>query len=126
MKIIEMETLVAIAKLDGWAFSDRVTEKKSMVSWDVYVKDGRRASFYTNTIPAYTESFDAILPVINRQNGAVQRAIERGISESGIAYYWAATPAKLCELLVKSVAFNSGCDGVFSEPQKTTNQSSLS
>ena len=98
----EIQILIEVAKIDGWKFCDRVTDKHSGHSWDVYSKNGKRASLITNTIPHYSQSFDSILTVLNNQPGTIQRAVERGINESGITYFWAATPLQLCELLVKA------------------------
>lgn len=51
---------ITIAEFCGWKFCDRVTDKKSGVSWDVYQKDGKRASTYTETIPDYLSDLNAM------------------------------------------------------------------
>jgi hypothetical protein len=54
------EINLEIAEACGWKFYDRVTDKKSGTSWDVYAKDGRRASYMTQSLPNYCTDLNAM------------------------------------------------------------------
>jgi hypothetical protein len=104
------EIIIEVAKLDGWTFGDRVTDKKTGISWDVYRKGEQHGSIYVGTLPKYLTSRDAIMPVIEKQENHVKVDLVHQLDD-GLFNNWQpsqvvavllSTPRQLCIALLKA------------------------
>lgn len=88
------EQIEALAKLDGCI-------EPAKIIGSIVTSDGKNIKVWN--CPHYLESYDAIIPTLKKLDGKTQRAVERGLMESGFMYYWDASPAQLSELILKAL-----------------------
>lgn len=104
----EEEIKTKCAELDGWIYNEASSESEDL---DYWLKLETRERVYMEDLPDYTGSYDAIIPLIQKQSTAVR---ERMVIELGKEAGWndepkewvvsiMRTPMQYCEALLRAV-----------------------
>lgn len=104
------EQIKALAELDGWKLTQKtipvweITQYDGSGEWTnkevaLYENDGATKKF--ERLPQYLTSYDAIIPLIQKQDIDVRLAVQISTS-TDTGCFIDATPAQLCEALLRA------------------------
>jgi len=106
------QQIKALAELDGFENLDRYFKQPASVfgkMQDMGTQDGRGESLdllgrELKPVPDYLHSYDAIIPLIQRQNENTKRLFVAWLITMLNAgqFQWDATPAQICEALLRA------------------------
>lgn len=95
------EQIKALAELDG--FEDFDLLKKQTGDITRFLHGAKRSENKWTQVANYCTSYDAIIPLIQKQNHVVVMELGKWIQqECGTRYPYDATPAQLCEALLRA------------------------
>jgi len=89
------EKRTELAKMDGWEF---FAENRSCLN-----KQQARVSHDLAMLPNCLESYDAIIPLIQKQSGAIKNEVENYIQDINSSCFWYdAATEQLCDALLQA------------------------
>ena len=89
------EQIKALAELDGWTNLEH--EVHPAITYEWAWRDGEK-----HIIPPYLTSYDAIIPVVQRQTYETRQLIIRWLIYRVGDHYFLSTPSQLCEALLRA------------------------
>lgn len=101
----DQDQIKALAELDGWQrctwYDGYNTDGNGNTTWrKAYVRTGEEIK-YADEFPNYLASYDAIIPLIQKQPTEIKMCIFSTIcAENWIAFNF--TPTQLCEALLRA------------------------
>ena len=88
------DQIKALAELDGWTPHDKYP--------DVMCRGRREAHIKSDNMQCYLTSYDAIIPLIQRQDDGVIGELHRFLWILWKKRFYEATPNQLCEALLRA------------------------
>ena len=95
----EQEQLKALAELDGWEYYKNPADNLHCVERKHRWFDTKCGCCFHECRADYLTSYDAIIPLIQKQDSIVQSLLYKRLNE---LFFWEYTPAQLCEALLRA------------------------
>ncbi len=97
-----IEQIKCLGAIDDWSEVD--DHRRELRYKEYRVVDGRMWTSISSQMPDWLNSYDAIIPLIQKQNHAIKMDVQFSIINNELLHdCYSATPSQLCKALLRAV-----------------------